>query len=117
MIHRQESSNLNHFVFLSIHQSPVSVSSVSLQCQSPVTDVVTEDLAGVVVDFSAAAVEGGDPAQASGLLDVVSIPASGSLFAPGETLVSHFATDIAGNSTVDYHTATVILGLSPFDLK
>ena len=104
MIHRQESSNLNHFLFLSIHQSPV-------------TDVVTEDLAGVVVDFSAAAVEGGDPAQASGLLEVVRIPASGRLFAPGETLVSHFATDIAGNSTVDYHTATVILGLSPFDLK
>ena len=42
---------------------------------------------------------------------MVSIPASGSVFPPGATLVSHRATDIAGNTTEIFHLVTVAIVL------
>ena len=74
--------------------------------------VTSNDPAGAVVNFSADAIDGGDEGAASGLSDVVSIPAGGTIFSPGTTTVTHIATDVAGNATEAQHNVTVVLEIA-----
>ena len=65
--------------------------------------VVATSAAGAEVSFSASASD-----DLSGVESLVGSPTSGSTFSIGITVVSHTATDLAGNVTMSAHSVTVI---------
>ena len=88
---------------------------VSVDKTAPVIDapadqeVVATSGLGAVVSYSVSA-----DGSVSGLASLVSSMASGSVFPLGATVVSHTATDLAGNEYSSSHVVTV---LGPRDLK
>ena len=84
------------------------VENIDIDKTAPVIDlpadqeVIASSAGGAVVSYSASA-----DGSVSGLASLVSSPASGSLFAIGDTVVTHTATDIAGNVAIATHMVTV----------